>query len=171
MIKYLFIFLTLSFSVNSLADTAYIGADYVLADIDIYNENAKPSMTAIRLGVSNNNIAFEAQYLLSTSTDNIYRMEFDLEESKGLYMVFQSEDMQGFHFDVSLGYAINELTVTGPTETYNGTDEYKGFSWGASIQQKIPYMDNMKIRLGYQSYFKNSDLDITGIALGLTYQF
>jgi hypothetical protein len=128
-------------------------------------------MTAIRTGVSNNNIAFEAQYLLANNTDNIYSMEFDLEQSKALYVVMQSDTMQGFRLDVSMGYAINDLTVTGPENTYNGSDEYSGFSWGISIQQEIPFIKNTQVRLAYQSLFKNSDIDISGIALGLTYQF
>ncbi|MBU2893127.1 porin family protein [Colwellia sp. D2M02] len=156
---------------KALADSPYIGIDYMLTDIDIGGENAKPSIAGLRAGVSNNNIAFEAQYLLSTNTDNIYRMEFDLEESKALYVVFQSDTMQGFRFDVSLGYAMNDLAVTGPAETYNGTEEYSGFSWGVSLVQQLPYLDNTQIRLGYQSLYKDSDLEITGIALGLTYQF
>ncbi|QBG35753.1 outer membrane beta-barrel protein [Litorilituus sediminis] len=153
------------------ADTYYVGVDYMLTDIDISGENAKPGMTGIRFGASNNNIAFEAQYLISNKTDNIYRMEFDLENSKALYLVMQSDTMQGFHFDVALGYAENELAVTGPEFTYNGTEKYSGFSWNISIQQEIPFIPNTQVRLAYQSLFKNDDFDISGIALGLTYQF
>jgi hypothetical protein len=169
--KRIFLLFLVSASFNCLADAPYIGIDYVLTNIDISGENAKPSMTAIRTGVSNSNIAFEAQYLIANSTDNIYSMEFDLEESKALYVVMQSDTMQGFRLDVSLGYAINDLTVTGPENTYNGSDEYSGFSWGVSIQQEIPFIKNTQVRLGYQSLFKNSEIDISGIALGLTYQF
>jgi hypothetical protein len=161
----------LSTTNNAFADSPYIGIDYMLSDIDVGGENAKPSMTGLRVGVSNNNIAFEAQYLLSNNTDNIYRMEFDLEESKALYVVLQSDTMEGFRFDVSLGYAMSDLTVVGPEETYNGTEEYTGFSWGVAAVQQLPYFDNAQVRLGYQSLYKDSDLEITGITLGLTYQF
>lgn len=169
--KFLSSFLLLSTSFSCLADSPYIGVDYFLSTVDVSGEDAKPSMTGLRLGVSNNNIAFEAQYLLSNSTDNIYSMEFDLEESKALYAVFQSDTVEGFRLDIALGYAVNELTVTGPENTYNGSDEYSGFSWGISIQQEIPYFNDAQVRLGYQSLFKNDDIDISGIALGLTYQF
>lgn len=158
-------------SFKSFADTPYIGIDYILGDIDISSENAEPSLTAIRAGVSNNQIAFEAQYLISNNSDNIYRMEFDLEKSVGLFTVLQSETMSGFRFDVSLGYAMNELTVSGPENTYNSKDEYNGFAWGVSIQQELPFFDKAQVRLGYQSLYKDSDLEITGISLGLTYQF
>ncbi|WP_147361043.1 outer membrane beta-barrel protein [Colwellia sp. RSH04] len=156
---------------SSYADSPYIGVDYVLGDIDISSENAEPTMTALRAGVSNNQIAFEAQYLLSNNSDNIYRMEFDLKQSVGLFTVLQSESMNGFRFDVSLGYAMNELNVSGPENTYNGKDEYNGFAWGVAIQQELPFLQNTHVRLGYQSLYKDSDLEITAISLGLTYQF
>ncbi|GAA0810887.1 hypothetical protein GCM10009111_02560 [Colwellia asteriadis] len=154
-----------------MADSPYIGIDYMLTDIDVGGENIQPAIMGLRAGVSNNNIAFEAQYLLSSKTDNSNRIKFDLEESKALYVVLQSDTMQGFRFDVSLGYAMNDLAVTGPAETYNGTEEYSGFSWGVSLIQQLPYIENAQVRLGYQSLYKDSDLEITGIALGLTYQF
>jgi|GEM_PF-1163886 len=160
----------LTLSSQAIADTTYIGFDYMLTDIDLASENAKPSAVAIRAGVSNSNMAFEAQYLVG-NTDDIYRMEFDLEQSLGLYFVMQSDVVDGFGLDVSLGYAMTDMTVTGPEETYNGEDHYNGFSWGAAIHQQIPYFEQASIRLGYQSLYKDSDIDITNISLGFTYNF
>ena len=158
-------------STQCLADTTYIGIDYALNDIELSSENAKPSATALRVGVSNNNMAFEAQYLIGNNTDNIYRMEFDLKQSTALYFVMQSDIREGFGLDVSVGYAMTEMSVYGPEETYNGKDHYNGFSWGAAIHQQIPYFKQANIRLGYQSLYKDSDLEITNISIGFTYYF
>lgn len=153
------------------ADTTYFGVDYVLTDIDIADENVKPNASAIRLGVSNNNMAFEAQYLVANNTDNIYRLEFDIEQSVGLYFVMKSDINDGFGLDISLGYAMTDMTVTGPEDTYNGEDHYNGFSWGLAIHQQVPYLKQTDIRLAYQSLYKESGIEITGIYLGLTYEF
>jgi outer membrane protein with beta-barrel domain len=163
--------LLLSTSFQCLADSTYIGVDYMLTDIKLAGENAKPSATALRVGVSNNNMAFEAQYLTSNRSDNIYRMEFDLEQSIGLYFVMQSDIIAGFGIDASLGYAMTNMRVSGPEETYNGEDQYNDFSWGVAIHQQIPYLEKAQARLSYQSLYKNSDIEITGISLGFTYQF
>ena len=74
----------------------------MLTDIELAGENAEPSAIALRAGVSNNNMAFEAQYLVG-NTDDIYRMEFDLEQSVALYFVMQSDIRDGFGMDVSVG--------------------------------------------------------------------
>ncbi len=157
-------------SSQCFADSPYIGIDYMLTDIELANENAEPSAIALRAGVSNNNMAFEAQYLVG-NTDDIYRMEFDLEQSIALYFVMQSDIRDGFGMDVSVGYAMTDITVSGPEETYNGEDHYNGFSWGMSMHQQIPYFKQASIRLGYQSLYKDSDIEITNISLGFTYNF
>jgi hypothetical protein len=162
---------SLFLSTHCFADTAYVGMDYMLTNIDVSGENAKPHATSLRVGVSNNNMAFEAQYIVGNNTDKIYRMEFDLEQSTALYFVMQSDLVEGFGLDVSLGYAITDMTVSGPEETFNEKDQYKDFSWGIAIHQELPFIENSNIRLGYQSLYKDSHLDISGISLGFTYNF
>ncbi len=160
----------LTLSTQCFADDYYIGMGYLTTDVELVSENAKPSAVAFRAGVSNNNMAFEAQYLRG-NTDNLYRMEFDLEQSTALYFVMQSDIRDGFGMDVSVGYAMTDMTVSGPEETYNGEDHYNGFSWGVSMHQQIPYFEQASIRLGYQSLYKDSDIEITNISLGFIYHF
>ena len=160
----------LTMSTQSFADDFYVGIDHILTDIELASENTEPSAVGLRVGVSNNNMAFEAQYLQGNN-DDIYRMTFDLEQSAALYFVMQSDIRDGFGMDVSVGYAMTEMTVSGPEETYNGEELYNGFSWGISMHQQIPSFDQASIRLGYQSLYKDSDIEITNISLGFTYNF
>ena len=160
----------LTLSTHCFADSTYVGVDYMLADIELSGEHAKPSAIALRAGVSNSNMAFEGQYLIG-NTDDVYRMEFDLEQSIALYFVMQSDIRDGFGMDISLGYAMTDITVSGPEETYNGEDHYNGFSWGASMHQQIPFFKQASVRLGYQSLYEDSNIKITNISLGFTYNF
>ncbi len=152
------------------AEDYYLGIDYVLSDVDVASEDAKANAVTLRAGASKNNMAFEVQYLLGDS-DDIYRMSFDLEKSAALYFVMQSDVRNGFGIDVSLGYAMTDMTVTGPEQTYNSEDSYSGFSWGVSMHQSIPYFEQASIRFGYQSLYKDSYIEITTMSLGLTYNF
>lgn len=157
---------------KSLANSSYIGIDYAYTDLDISNENANPSMAALRIGTSiHHNISVEGQYLLPISTDSIYRMDFDLEQSKRIYLLLQSDIVSGFGLDISLGYAVTDLAVTGPENTYNGTDQYNDFSWGLSIHQQIPYLENAHIKLGYLHLYKDSNIKIAELSLGISYYF
>ncbi|MDN4503418.1 outer membrane beta-barrel protein [Alteromonadaceae bacterium BrNp21-10] len=158
-------------SFQCFADSAYIGVDYMLTEIELSGEKAKPSATSLRVGVSNSNMAFEAQYLSANGNDNIYSMEFDLQQSIGLYFVMQSDIIEGVGVDISLGYAMTDMTVSGPENTYNGEDNYNGFSWGLAIHQQIPNLKHVHVRLAYQSFYNDSDIEINGVSLGVTYQF
>ncbi|MDO6505462.1 outer membrane beta-barrel protein [Colwellia sp. 4_MG-2023] len=176
MIKIISWLLLISFSFPStakspLVDSTYVGVDYILSSIELRDERAKPSTTAFRIGANKERIGLEAQYLRGNNTDNIYRMEFDLEQSIALYLVLQSKTISGFGLDVSLGYAVTDMTVQGPAETYNGEDTYSGFSWGITFHQKISYIENTQLRFGYQSLYKDDDISISGISLGVIYQF
>jgi len=157
---------------HSNANSSYIGLDYAYTDFDIAGENANPGMAVLRFGTSIfHNISLEGQYLLPITTDNIYRMEFDLEQSKRIYLLLQSDIIEGFGLDLVMGYAITDLAVTGPKITYNGTDQYKDFSWGLSIHQQIPYVKSAHIKLGYLHLYKDSNVTISEISLGISYYF
>lgn len=169
--KKVFSIILLSTSFQAIADTVYLGADYMLSDIEISNEYAKPSAAILRAGVSNNNMAFEAQYLLSGGSDNIYNTGLELEKSLALYFVMQSDIVNGFGLDVSLGYAKNDLKITSTNSEIASNYKYNGFSWRIDIHQEIPYIENTSIRIGYQSLYKGDDIEITGLSLGFTYKF
>jgi hypothetical protein len=113
----------------------------------------------------------EAQYLVTNNSDNIYNINFDLEQSKAVYLLLKSDSRSGYSIDVALGYAYNDLNVNGPENTYNSSDEYNGFSWKAAINYDVPYLKGSQIKLGYQSLYNKDDLDISGISLGISYHF
>lgn len=169
--KFLLASFLLISSFQCFADTYYTGIDYSITAIELGGEKAKPDATSIRLGASNNNMALEVQYLTSNETDNIYNIKFDFEKSVGLYFVMQSDIIDGYGINVSLGYAMNEMAVSSPSNTYNGKDHYDGFSWRIAVLQQIPYLEQAQVRLAYQSLYKDSDIEITGISLGITYTF
>ncbi|WP_127924105.1 MULTISPECIES: outer membrane beta-barrel protein [unclassified Pseudoalteromonas] len=154
------------------ANSSFIGVDYFHSDIEISDESANTGMAAFRLGTSiYKQIAIKGQYISGNQTDNIYNMEFDLENSKAAFILLQSYAVNGFSLDVSLGYASTQMTASGPENTFNGTDEYNGFAWGVSLYQEIPSFKNARVKLGYQSLYNDSDLSITGISLGFNYHF
>jgi len=162
-------------SLPCLSASNYIGLDYIWSDIKIADESATPGATALTIGTSGKgqltNMYLEAQYLIANNSDNIYSINFDLEQSKAVYLLLKSDSRDGYSIDIALGYAYNDLNISGPDNTYNGSDEYNGFSWKAAINYEVPYLKNSQIKLGYQSLYNKDDLDISGISLGISYHF
>ena len=158
--KSIALFILPSLLLPCYAASNYIGIDYVLTDIKIADESAQPTATAFTIGTSGKG-RFE----------NMYRIDFDLEQSTALYLLLKSASRDGYSIDVAVGYAYNDLTLTGPENTYNGNEQYNGFSWKAAINYQIPYVKNSQIKLGYQSLYNKDGLDISGISLGISYHF
>lgn len=164
-----------SVSLSCFAASNYIGLDYVWSDIKIADESATPGATALTIGTSGKgrltNIYLEAQYLIANTSDNIHSINFDLEQSKAVYLLLKSDSRDGYSIDVALGYAYNDLNINGPDNTYNGSDQYNGFSWKAAINYQVPFLQNSQVKLGYQSLYHQDGLDISGISLGVSYHF
>ncbi|TYK67259.1 outer membrane beta-barrel protein [Colwellia echini] len=158
-------------SADSYSVDSYLGIDYVYSDIEFTDERTNPNSIAVRAGFSISRIGLEAQYLQATNTDNIYRLTFDLEQSAALYLLMKSKVYNGYGVDVLAGYASTKMLVTGSGNPYNEEDTYQGLSWGVAIHKEIPYFEQAKIRLGYQSLYRDDYMEITAISLGVMYQF
>lgn len=162
----------LTLSSVAQSNDIYVGMDYVYGDVAIDGDSAHPTNINVKAGVEVfENIYLEGQYGVSSSDDDLYRMNFDVEKNYATFLRFQSPDAGGFSADISLGYSWNDLAVTGPEETYNGVDSYQGFAWGIALNQALPFYEPVRLRLGYQSLYSDSDFKIAGFTLGFTYTF
>lgn len=157
---------------NVQASEFYAGADYFWSNIKIDGNKTHPTMTNLKFGASVwNNITLEAQYGVPTNNGSIYRLDFELEEAQAVYLRFLTEDSAYWYLDISLGYASTTLKTTGPEDTYNGTETYKGFSWGLFAVKEIEFLPNTHFKIGYQSLFNDNSLKIEGLSTGISYHF
>ncbi len=157
---------------NTKAIDLYAGVDYFWSDIRLAGEKTHPTMASINLGAEIwQQILLEVQYGQSINEDSIYRLNFELEESQAIYLHFLSEDNDYWLLDLSIGYASTDFSGTGPVDTYNDTETYKGFSWGAFAVKNIESIPGTRFKIGYQSLFNDDELHIKGWVAGLSYHF
>ncbi len=155
-----------------LGDSSFVGVDYMFSSVKLSGEDAKPKLAGLKAGFSlYEQISLEADYLQGTSTDDVVGLEFDVEDSKGLYLLFKSGDDTSFGVDVTLGYASTKLTVTGDENDYRSSEEYNGFSWGISFYDSFPAYKNLQMKLGYKSLYDDNNIKIDGFTLGFNYYF
>lgn len=160
------------FANSTFTDSTYVGVDYIFTDIKVSGEHAKPKMAGLKLGTSiYEGISVEAQYLQGTNTDNIHDLAFDLDNSKGLYLLIHSGIEKSFGVDVALGYASTKLTVTGNDSDHISSEDYKGFSWGISFYDSFPTYKNLQMKIGYKSLYDDKNMKIAGFTLGFNYYF
>lgn len=154
------------------ANDIYVGVDYAYNNFEIANEKVNPNAVYVKAGYEFfDGIALEGQAAVSSSDDDLYRMNFDLDKSYSVFGRFESPASYGFSADILLGWSWNDLAVSGPDETYNNIDSYNGFAWGIGLNQAIPSFEQVKVRLGYQVLHSDSDFKLANYTLGLSYTF
>lgn len=159
-------------STSAWAETFYSGVDLLKTDLNIGGHKTNPTQTLYRLGFNiNPQFALEYQQGQSKKTDELYRLEVDLEKTQAVFARLISRDYQGITMDVSLGYARSNLMVNGPVGSYNGLDQYEGFAWGIAAYDRLSSIKNAEFRVSYQSFYDDDALHIRGFSFGLTYHF
>lgn len=154
------------------ANDIYVGVDYAYNNFEIADETVNPNAVNLKAGYEFfDGIFLEGQVAVSSSDDNIYRMNFELDKSYSLFGRFESPASYGFSADILLGWSWNDLIVSGPEETFNGIQSYNGFAWGVGLNQQIPNFENVKVRLGYQVLHSDSDFKLANYTLGVSYTF
>lgn len=154
------------------ANDIYVGLDYAYNDFEIADETVNPNAVNLKAGYEFfDGIFLEGQVAVSSTDDNLYRMNFELDKSYSLFGRFESPASYGFSADILLGWSWNDIAVTGPEETYNNIDSYNGFAWDIGLNQEIPSFEEIKVRLGYQVLHSDSDLKLANYTLGVSYTF
>ncbi|WDE06714.1 outer membrane beta-barrel protein [Thalassomonas viridans] len=155
-----------------LGDSSFVGVDYMFSGVKVSGEDPKPKLAGLKAGISiYEQISLEANYLQGTSTGDVAGLEFDVEDSKGLYLLFKSGNDTSFGVDITLGYASTKLTVTGEESSFNSSEEYNGFSWGISFYDSFPSFENLQMKIGYKSLYDDENIKIDGFTLGFNYYF
>ncbi len=158
--------------VSGFADNTYIGIDYFQGTIDITDSSTEPAMARFRIGTDIiKQIAVELQYSTSANTDSLNSLEAELEDVKAAYFRLKTPMYRGFHMDVALGYAETSLLLTGAEDGSINNDIHSGFSWGVAFYQTVKGFDNIEFKLGYQSLYRDDNVDIDGYVAGVSYRF
>ncbi len=157
---------------GGFADNTYIGIDYFQGTIDITDSSTEPSMARLRIGTDiAKQISIELQYSASANTDSLNSLEAELEDAKAAYVRLKTPMYRGFHMDVALGYAETSLLLTGAQDGSINNDMHSGFSWGVAFYQAVKGFDNIEFKLGYQSLYRDDNVDIDGYVAGISYRF
>ena len=154
------------------ANDFYVGLDYAYNNFEIADETVNPNALYLKGGYEIfEGISLEGQVAVSSQDDDLYRMNFDVDQAYAVFGRFESPAYYGFSADIQLGWSWTDLAVSGPEETYNGIDSYNGFAWGIGINQEIPSFEQVKVRLGYQVLQSETDFKLAAYALGISYTF
>lgn len=120
-------------------------------------------------------IGLQGMVAAAMSDDEANGMTLDVTQQSGIYITLTNPDTRPEDLKVSilLGYASTEIETFLPSlgENAKHKDTFSDFSYGFSLQDQIVDGEPFYWTLDLIRYYKDSDLRVDGLGLGVTYAF
>lgn len=138
--------------------------------IDRKGDEVKPMTGAVKIGYQfAKSFALEGQYGTGISDDSINSTTVEVDKYSALFLrIGGNSTYNGIRLYLLAGQTKTELK-TDPANS--GDTEFKGGAWGIGAEEFSKSIKNMAYVFEYIRYYSRSDADITGISLGLRYNF
>ena len=158
----------------------YVSGQAVWTQVKSSGEEFSPSLFQLKANVEFNylkiaGIGLQGMVGLPMSGDNANGMDLEITQQSGIYVTFTDPNTQPDDLKVSilLGHASTEIETYLPSlgDAATNNDTYSGFSYGFSLQDQIVEGEPFYWTLDLIRYYKDSDLRVDGLGLGVTYAF
>lgn len=97
----------------------------------------------------------------------------EIAQQSGVYVTLTNPEYQPDDLKISilLGYASTEIETFSPATNSTDKDTFSDFSYGVSLQDRIMEGKPFYWTLDFIRYYKDDDLRVDGLGLGVTYAF
>jgi outer membrane immunogenic protein len=168
------LFSSLILAVFSLPVYAYsITSDvsYMFNDISVGGANLDTRSVRLKLGFPiNQTTSIEVMYASGIESDKVNNLTFEIDEIVGAYVRFHSTTRgRGTHVYLIFGQSFTTISTSG-SSVFNG-EEFEDFSWGIGAEEQSQAFSDLIYTLEYTRYYDDDALEITGISLGVKYEF
>jgi opacity protein-like surface antigen len=147
----------------------YVGGSFVRSDFEVSGESLDLNVLDLRLGVDMVKwLHIEGRVGFGLNDKSIGGIEVSINRLLGIYGVFSYPNRSLFRPYLVAGftYAEVELLIPGIAR---GDDSETDVSFGAGIDVQVS--DGLDVFLEYMQYIDQDPIEISGIALGLKFDF
>lgn len=115
-------------------------------------------------------LALEAQYGINASDDSYAGGDIEIDKLTALLLrMGGTTSYNGVRAYLLLGTSATEIKYTNVATP--GETEFKGTTWGIGLEEFSQSVSNMAYVLEYVRYADDKDTKVTGISLGVRYNF
>jgi len=158
---------------NAEADNStgiYTDVGLMYTQVKVNNGKFKPWGAKIKLGYNiTKNFAIEGQYGSSFKDDSDQGVTVDLKQAMGAYIRWGSDRHNNVRIYVLLGQSRSKVDWKGPTT--QGSDTLDGFSWAVGAEERSQKVKSMSYTAEYTSFYRKSGQEISGLSIGLRFEF
>lgn len=158
--------------------TFHASGQAVYTNIKAAGERFSPSLFQLKAGVeftdgSLDGIGIQGMVAAPINDDTSADITLEIAQQSGVYLTLTNPETQPEDLKISilLGYASTDIETTSPSLNTQIKDTFSGFSYGFTLQDQIIEGKPFYWTLDYIRYFKDDDLRVDGLGLGVTYAF
>jgi hypothetical protein len=139
--------------------------------VDLAGKNLHPYTVRLKAGAPiARGFGIEASYATPMNDDGINQLNLDIEQQTSLHVRYQgSQSYNGVTLYLLLGQTWTTVSTSGPNAIPD--EDFKDLSWGIGAEDYSRSVKNLFYSFQYTRYFEDDDLTMSGISLGLRYNF
>lgn len=156
----------------------YVSGQGVYTKIKTGGESFSPSLFQLNAGVEITDglldgIGIQGMVAAPINDDTAANVTMEIAQQTGAYLTLSNPDTgpEDLKVSILLGYASTEIETTVPSLGATNKDTFSGFSYGITLKDQVITGKPFYWTLDYTRYFKDDDLRIDGLSLGVTYAF
>ncbi len=137
--------------------------------VKVNNGKFYPWSGKIKLGYNfTKNFSIEGQYGTSFKGDTDQGVSLDLNKAMGAYVRWGSDTHNNVRLYILLGQSRSVVDFSGNDKHSETLD---GFSWAIGAEERSQKFKSMSYTVEYTSFYRKSGQEISGLSLGLRFDF
>jgi len=170
-IKSHLLFLLLFVSVSSAsAGGLFVDAAYVGSNVQIAEQKFKPTLLQVGIGWQfTERFSIELMQASSESEDTVATVDAEIESMSSVMLRYGSPISGTVNVYMMIGHSDFDLAMTGVT--VNSNENFAGTSWGFGFEERLSQGSDYRLHFDYISHYKEDELTVDSIQLGLRYVF
>lgn len=156
----------------------HVSGQAVYTRVKADGETFSPSLFQLKADIEFTNnlmdgIGLQGMVAAPLSDDKANGLTLEITQQSGLYVTLTNPETQPEDLKISilLGYASTEIETLTPSLNDKYKDTFSGFSYGFTLQDQILEGKPFYWTLDFLRYYKDDDLRVDGLGLGVTYAF
>jgi len=155
---------------STQANGLFVDVGYVSSDVQIAEQKFKPTLLQVGIGWQfTDRFSIELTQASSESEDTVATVDAEIETMSSVMLRYGSPVSGTVNVYMMVGHSDFDLSMTGVTVDSN--ENFAGTSWGFGFEERLSQASDFRLHFDYISHYKEDELTVDSIQLGVRYVF
>lgn len=155
---------------SAQAGGLFVDVAYVSSNVQIAEQKFKPTLLQVGIGWQfTERFSLELMQASSQSEDTVATVDAEIETMSSVMLRYGSPVSGTVNVYMMVGHSDFDLAMTGVT--VNSNENFAGTSWGFGFEERLSQDSDYRLHFDYIAHYKEDELTVDSIQLGLRYVF